>query len=107
MAVVILPLLPEGPYGPLGGIRPRELWLLVLFFAGLSFAGFIARRSVGPDRGFPVAGLLGGLVSSTNVTLTFARLSRREHGAGRRARRRRRRRVHDALSARAARVTSC
>ena len=81
MAVVILPLLPQGPYGPLGGIRPRELWLLVLFFAGLSFAGFIARRSVGPGRGFPVAGLLGGLVSSTSVTLTFARLSRREHAA--------------------------
>ena len=39
MAIVILPLLPEGPIGPFGGIRPRELWLLVLFFTGLSFAG--------------------------------------------------------------------
>ena len=32
MACVILPLLPEGPYGPLGGVRPRELWALVLSF---------------------------------------------------------------------------
>lgn len=48
MALVILPLLPEGPYGPLGGVRPRELWALVLFFSGLSFAGYIARRAVGP-----------------------------------------------------------
>lgn len=32
MACVLLPLLPEGPYGPLGGIRARELWALVLFF---------------------------------------------------------------------------
>jgi uncharacterized membrane protein (DUF4010 family) len=76
MAVVILPLLPEGPYGPLGGIRPRELWILVLFFSGISFAGFIARRAVGVKHGYPLAGLLGGIVSSTGVTFTFARESR-------------------------------
>ena len=80
MAAVILPLLPEGPYGPLGGVRPRQLWMLVLFFSGLSFLGFLARRVVGRDRGYAVAGLLGGLVSSTTVTLTFSRLSR-EHTA--------------------------
>lgn len=78
MALVILPLLPEGPYGPLGGIRPRELWALVLFFSGLSFAGDVARRLVGPGHGYLVTGLLGGLVSSTNVTFTFARTSRTE-----------------------------
>ena len=76
MAVVILPLLPEGPFGPLGGIRPRALWLLVLFFSGLSFAGYIAQRLIGPNHGYPLAGLLGGMVSSTSVTLSFARLSR-------------------------------
>lgn len=76
MAAVVLPLLPRGPYGPLGGIRPRELWLLVLFFSGLSFAGYIARRAVGARHGYPLAGLLGGLVSSTSVALTFARASR-------------------------------
>jgi uncharacterized membrane protein (DUF4010 family) len=77
MAVVVLPLLPPGPYGPFGGIRPRELWILVLIFSGLSFAGYIARRAVGPRYGYTATGLLGGLVSSTSVTLTFARLSRR------------------------------
>ena len=76
MALVILPLLPRGPFGPLGGIRPRELWALVLFFSGLSFAGYLARRLVGPGHGYLVTGLLGGMVSSTNVTLTFARTSR-------------------------------
>jgi uncharacterized membrane protein (DUF4010 family) len=78
MAVVILPLLPEGPYGPLGGIRPRELWLLVLFLTGLSFAAYFVRRLAGAQVGLPIAGLLGGIISSTNVTYTFARASRRE-----------------------------
>lgn len=76
MALVILPLLPEGPYGPLGGVRPRELWVLVLFFSGLSFAGYLARRVVGSGHGYLVTGLLGGMMSSTNVTFTFARTSR-------------------------------
>jgi len=78
MAMVVLPLLPEGPIGPFGGVRPRELWLLVLFFTGLSFAGYLARRLFGAGRGYPLAGMLGGVMSSTNVTFTFARLSRRE-----------------------------
>jgi uncharacterized membrane protein (DUF4010 family) len=74
MAMVILPLLPEGPYGPLGGIRPRELWIMVLLFSGISFLSYIVRSFLGAGRGYVVAGLLGGLVSSTNVTLSFSRL---------------------------------
>jgi uncharacterized membrane protein (DUF4010 family) len=83
MALVVLPLLPEGPFGPMGGIRPRELWALVLFFSGLSFVGYLARRIVGPGRGYLVTGLIGGLASSTNVTFTFARTSNRDEAASR------------------------
>lgn len=74
MSIVILPLLPEGPFGPDPGIRPRDLWILVLLFSGLSFVGYIAQRVAGA-AGYPLTGLLGGLVSSTSVTLSFARLS--------------------------------
>ena len=83
MALVVLPLLPRGPYGPLGGVRPRELWALVLFFSGRSFVGYVARRIVGPGHGYFVTGLLGGLVSSTNVTFSFARTSRIEPASAR------------------------
>jgi uncharacterized membrane protein (DUF4010 family) len=83
MALVVLPLLPTGPFGPWGGIRPRELWALVLFFSGLSFVGYVARRIFDARRGFLVAGALGGLISSTNVTFTFARLSRTDSTAAR------------------------
>jgi uncharacterized membrane protein (DUF4010 family) len=76
LACIILPLLPPGPFGPLDAIRPRELWFLVLFFSGLSFVGWMARRLVGRHEGLIVSGLLGGIISSTSVTLTFARESR-------------------------------
>jgi uncharacterized membrane protein (DUF4010 family) len=78
MALVVLPLLPEGPIASLGGVRPRALWSLVLLFSGINFAGYLARRAVGAERGYGIAGLLGGVVSSTAVTLQFARASRRE-----------------------------
>jgi len=75
MSVVVLPLLPEGPFGPAPGIKPRDLWMLVLLFSGMSFVGFIAQRLSGA-AGYPITGLIGGLVSSTSVTLNFARLSK-------------------------------
>jgi uncharacterized membrane protein (DUF4010 family) len=78
LALVILPLLPTGPYGPFDSIRPRALWIVVLIFSGLNFLGYLARGAVGEARGFGVTGLLGGLVSSTAVTLSFSRHSRRE-----------------------------
>ncbi len=81
LALVVLPLLPEGPYGPLGGVRPRALWGVVLLFSGLSFAGYIAQRIAGPGLGYPLTGMLGGIVSSTAVTLQFARQSRTERTA--------------------------
>lgn len=76
LALVILPVLPNESYGPLGGVNPRALWIVVLIFSGLNFAGFLARRLVGASRGYGVTGALGGLVSSTVVTLQFSRLSR-------------------------------
>jgi len=54
-----------------------------LFFSGLSFVGFLARRLVGRGRGHAIAGVLGGFFSSTSVTLTFSRLSRSHAALGR------------------------
>lgn len=83
LALVVLPLLPPGPYGPYGAIRPRLMWTVVLLFSAVSFAGYLARKALGPARGYVVTGALGGLISSTAVTLAFARLSRRYPEAAR------------------------
>jgi uncharacterized membrane protein (DUF4010 family) len=76
LAVVILPLLPAGPFGPYDSIRPRAIWVVVLLFSGLNFAGYLISRWLGTSRGYGLTGLLGGLVSSTAVTFQFARKSR-------------------------------
>jgi uncharacterized membrane protein (DUF4010 family) len=76
LALVVLPLLPEGPFFGWAAIRPRALWMIVLLFCALNFAGFLARRSAGQSRGYLLTGLLGGVISSTAVTIGFARYSR-------------------------------
>lgn len=78
---IVLPLLPDYAVDPWGALVPRSLWLLVILIAGLSLVGYVATRALGSERGTAITGLSGGLVSSTAVTLTFARRSREEHGA--------------------------
>jgi len=76
LALVLLPILPIGPVGPWGGVRPRQLWTVVLLVSGLNFAGYLARRAVGVSRGMTIAGMIGGAISSTAVSLAFSRRSR-------------------------------
>lgn len=73
---IVLPLLPDEPVDPWGVLRPRSLWILVLLISSLSLIGYVAIRLLGARRGIPLTGLTGGLVSSTVVTLAFARQSR-------------------------------
>lgn len=76
MGLIILPLLPSGDFGPRGILNLRSLWTLVLIFSGISFAGYLARKAMGAKIGWVVTGLIGGLISSTQVALSFSRDSR-------------------------------
>lgn len=73
IALVILPLLPDRPMGPLDAWNPHKLWLVVVLVSGLSFAGYVASRRSDPRQGILVTALLGALVSSTAVTTACAR----------------------------------
>jgi len=72
LAVVVLPLLPDRTVGPFDVLNPAQLGKLVVLISGLSFAGYAAIRLLGPERGLGLTGVLGGLVSSTAVTLSMA-----------------------------------
>ena len=72
---VVYPLLPDANYGPYGVWNPREIWQVVLLVAGVNFVGYLALRLLG-SKGLWAAALLGGLVSSTAVTLSMVTQSR-------------------------------
>ena len=78
---IVLPLLPTEPVDPWRALNPSTLWLLVIFISGLSLIGYVAVRWLGAARGMALTGITGGLVSSTAVSLTFARQSRAEKHA--------------------------
>lgn len=80
---IVLPLVPDQPYGPYGAFNPFNIWLMVVLVSGLGFAGYVAVRVFGEDRGLAMTGLLGGLASSTATTLAMSRQSRVRPETGR------------------------
>ncbi len=77
IALVILPLLPNQGYGPHEIFNPFVIWLMVVFISGIGFAGYVLMKWFG-ERGITLAGILGGLVSSTAVTTSFSERSKKE-----------------------------
>lgn len=73
MTFVILPILPNEPVGPMGLVNFYMIWIMVVLVAGISFFGYIAIRFFGTTQGIGIAGLFGGLVSSTAVAMSMAR----------------------------------
>src|SRR6185503_2024213 len=80
ISVIILPLLPNQNFGPppIDVINPYKIWLMVVLIAGLNFVGYVAVKVLGSEHGLGVTGVLGGLVSSTALTLSFSQRSRQE-----------------------------
>lgn len=78
IAAVALPLLPDRSLGPFGALNPRRIGLLVLLVAGVSYLGWFAVRLLGERAGLLLTAVLGGLTSSTAVTLSYARMARAE-----------------------------
>ncbi len=78
VAVVVLPLLPDQAVGPFDALNPRKIGWMIVLIAGVSFVGYVAMRALGPGRGLGLTGLLGGLASSTAVTLAASGNARRE-----------------------------
>jgi uncharacterized membrane protein (DUF4010 family) len=73
VALVIWPLLPNRDFGPYAVLNPYKIWLMVVFIVGLNVAGYVAFKIWGTKAGVILAGLLGGLVSSTATTVAYAR----------------------------------
>ena len=73
LTAVVLPLLPDRGYGPYAALNPYRVWWMVVLVAGVSFAGYLAMKLLGPRLGVLLTGLAGGLASSTATTFQLAR----------------------------------
>lgn len=78
LAAVVLPILPDRDLGPGQLLNPRALGAVVVVLAAVSYLGYWLLKLFGARFGPLLFGIAGGLVSSTALTLTAARLSRRD-----------------------------
>jgi uncharacterized membrane protein (DUF4010 family) len=79
ITAIILPILPNQSFWPppFDVLNPYRIWLMVVLISGISFLGYVLFKLLGTRRGTSLTGLLGGLVSSTATTLSFAERSRK------------------------------
>jgi uncharacterized membrane protein (DUF4010 family) len=80
ITIIILPILPDKTFDPLNVLNPRQIWYMVILIAGISFTGYVLIKFTRADRAIPLTGLLGGIVSSTAVSLTFSQKSKESLG---------------------------
>ncbi|MBI5831153.1 MAG: MgtC/SapB family protein [Armatimonadetes bacterium] len=73
---IILPILPREAFGPYSAFNLWKTWLMVVLIAGIGFLGYALTKVIGAQRGIVVSSLVGGLASSTAVTLSNAKRSR-------------------------------
>lgn len=85
LTVVVLPVLPDHDFGPkpYDVFNPFKFWLFVVLIAALGFGGYVGTKWLGPGRGIAAAGALGGIVSSTALTVSFSGRSRETPEASR------------------------
>lgn len=73
ISLVILPVLPDRTYGPYDVLNPFQIWLMVVLIVGISLIGYVAYKLLGAKEGAILAGVIGGLVSSTATTVGYSR----------------------------------
>lgn len=73
IALVILPVLPDQDFGPYHVLNPFDIWRMVVIIVGISLFGYAAYKVFRETAGTLLAGIIGGLISSTATTVSYAR----------------------------------
>lgn len=74
MSALVIPFLPDFNFGPYKLWNLKEIWKMVVLVSGTSLVGYMIAKFMG-NRGTMLAGVVGGLVSSTSVALAYSRKS--------------------------------
>ncbi|WP_435134554.1 MgtC/SapB family protein [Formosa sp. A9] len=82
ISLVILPVLPDKTFGPLDVLNPRNIWLMVVLIVGISVLGYFIYKWLGKNAGLISGGVLGGIISSTATTVSFARKTKASASSG-------------------------
>ena len=76
IAGIVLPLLPNERIVDAINLTPRNIWLATVIISGVSYVSYLVQKFMFKDSGLIVAGILGGLYSSTATTVVLSRKSK-------------------------------
>lgn len=82
VTAIILPVVPDQEYTQFG-LNPAKIWRIVVLVSSIGFVGYILTRKFGARVGMWLSGLLGGIVSSTAVTVAMGRMAQRQESRSR------------------------
>lgn len=82
ISMVVLPILPNETFGPYAVFNPFQSWLFVVLIVGINIVGYLLFRFTSSSSGLWLAGLVGGLISSTATTLSYASISKQQKHFG-------------------------
>lgn len=83
ITLIILPVVPNERMGPFDAVNPYKLWLMVGLIVGISLAGYLAFKFTSKEKGVLLAGIFGGMASSTATTVSASRQATSQPGAAR------------------------
>ena len=78
IAGVILPIVPNEPFFRDVALTPYKIWLAVVVVSSISYLSYLLKKFVFKEGSIILAGILGGLYSSTATTIILARKMKKD-----------------------------
>ena len=76
LVTIVLPVLPTEASDPWGVLAPRRIGIFVVLIAGIGYVGYVLHRLLGSRKSAGITGVVGGLASSTAVTVAMSQRAR-------------------------------
>ena len=84
VTLIIFPALPNEIYTRFH-LNPASIWLIVIMVSSVSFGGYFLIKRFGSTVGLWLSGIMGGIVSSTAVSIAVGRIAQQSPGQSKNA----------------------
>ncbi|MCW8823668.1 MAG: DUF4010 domain-containing protein, partial [Ignavibacteriaceae bacterium] len=84
LTIIILPALPDKDY-TMYNLNPYRIWQIVILISSIGFVGYFLMKKFGDKVGLWLSGLMGGIVSSTAVSIAMGNIAKNNNLLAKRA----------------------
>ncbi len=84
LTLIILPALPDKDYTKYN-LNPYRIWQIVILISSIGFVGYFLMKKFGDKVGLWLSGLMGGIVSSTAVSIAMGNIAKNNSHLAKRA----------------------